>query len=150
MPETQTRVPHDPATARITIAATLVAATEAARRIDQGHTLTSPAGYIRTRTDRIIATHATTWHACLQADPTTPAETLAYGTIDPYTTATPPPPATTRTLADGTTQRFIPGTGWATEHASSHTRQVFDDGEALIAHLHAIRNTTDPHQEPRP
>lgn len=147
MSETQTRVPHDPETTRITIAATLIAATEASRRLDQGHTITSPAGYIRARTDTLIRAHGPTWHACLQADPNTPAETLAFGTIDSYAATAPQPPATTRTLDDGRRQRFIPGTGWTTETTTTITT-THPPTPNTIAAIRALLDNTTP--EPRP
>lgn len=91
-------------------ACTLAAAHEAARRIRQGETLTDIPRYVRTRTERMVRDHAALWATLPDPDPIDFARAIepAGGTTQA--------PATVRTLDDGTQQRFLPGTGWATIH----------------------------------
>lgn len=109
--QTQARVPHTDA--RISIAAHLAAATEAARRLARGDELHNPAAYIRTRAERLAAQHSDLWHSLLALDAKTTAENLAYGIVAAYTAPTERPQITTR-VVDGTEERFIHGTGWCT------------------------------------
>ena len=98
---------------RLIAAAHLLAAAEAARRIRNGDQLDDVARYVRIRAERLARDHAPLYAALAACEPPDPLD-MARG-IDPDLAGpAAAAPATTRTLDDGTVQRFIPGTGWAT------------------------------------
>lgn len=90
----------------------LAASHEAARRIRNGDTIDDPAQYVRIRTEKLTRQHATLWATLPDPDPIDFARALEPALGGAATE----PPATMRTLPDGTRQRFLPGTGWATIH----------------------------------